>query len=112
MEEKILDFIMEYAQENEGVPFQVIEENFNIVMDDKLKDIISDAIWDRDNVSDVIMENDRYVITCFEDQYRDVCDRYGNEIKKSDMRRMHIRHSPFFINLLKKSKRIEVPQKE
>ena len=52
MEEKILDFIMEYAQENEGVPFQVIEENFNIV---------------RDNVSDVIMESDRYVITCFED---------------------------------------------
>ena len=38
MEEKILDFIMEYAQENDGVPFQVIEENFNIVMDDKLKD--------------------------------------------------------------------------
>ena len=54
MEEKILDFIMEYAQENEGVPFQ-------------LKDIISDAIWDRDNVSDVIMESERYVITCFED---------------------------------------------
>ena len=59
MEEKILDFIMEYAQKN--------EENFNIVMDDKLKDIISDAIWDRDNVSDVITESDRYVITCFED---------------------------------------------
>ena len=67
MEEKILDFIMEYALKNEGVPFQVIEENFNIVMDDKLKDIISDAIWDRDNVSDVITESDRYVITCFED---------------------------------------------
>ena len=67
MEEKILDFIMEYAQKNEGDPFQVIEENFNIVMDDKLKDIISDAIWDRDNVSDVITESDRYVITCFED---------------------------------------------
>lgn len=71
MEEKILDFIMEYAQENAqenaGVPFQVIEENFNIVMDDKLKDIISDAIWDKDNVSDVIVEGDRYVITCFED---------------------------------------------
>ncbi len=62
MEEKILDFIMEYAQENEGVPFQVIEENFNIVMDDKLKDIISDAMF-----SDVIMESERYVITCFED---------------------------------------------
>ena len=67
MEEKILDFIMEYSQKTEGVPFQVIEENFNIVMDDKLKDIISDAIWDRDNVSDVITESDRYVITCFED---------------------------------------------
>lgn len=67
MEEKILDFIMEYTQENEGVPFQVIEENFNIVMDDKLKDIISDAIWDRDNVSDVITESERYVIICFED---------------------------------------------
>ena len=67
MEEKILDFIMECAQEKEGVPFQVIEENFNIVMDDKLKDIISDAIWDRDNVSDVITESERYVITCFED---------------------------------------------
>ena len=67
MEEKILDFIMEYAQEHENVPFQIIEENFNIQMDDKLKDIISDAIWDRDNVSDVIMENDRYVITCFVD---------------------------------------------
>ena len=51
----------------EGVPFQVIEENFNIVMDDKLKDIISDAIWDRDNVSDVITESERYVIICFED---------------------------------------------
>lgn len=67
MEEKILDFIMEYAQENEGVPFRVIKENFNIVMDDKLKDIISDAIWDRDNVSYVITESERYVITCFED---------------------------------------------
>ena len=45
----------------------MIEENFNIVMDDKLKDIISDAIWDRDNVSDVITESELYVITCFED---------------------------------------------
>ena len=67
MEVKIIDFIMVYAQVHAGVSFQVIEENFNIVMDDKLKDIISDAIWDRDNVSDVIMESERYVITCFED---------------------------------------------
>ena len=46
MEEKILDFIMEYAQENENVPFQVIEETFNIQMDESLRSIISDAIWD------------------------------------------------------------------
>ena len=67
MEEKILDFIMEYAQENENVPFQVIEETFNIQMDESLRSIISDAIWDRDNVSDVVIENEGYVISCFED---------------------------------------------
>lgn len=64
MEEKILDFIMEYAQENENVPFQVIEET---LMDESLRSIISDAIWDRDNVSDVVIENEGYVISCFED---------------------------------------------
>ena len=37
------------------------------MMDDGLRAIISDALWDRDNVSDVIIESDRYVITCFED---------------------------------------------
>ena len=67
MEEKILDFIMEYAQENENVPFQVIEETFNIQMDESLRSIISDAIWDRDNVSDLVIENEGYVIICFED---------------------------------------------
>lgn len=41
MEEKILDFIMEYAQEHENVPFQIIEENFNIQMDESLRSIIS-----------------------------------------------------------------------
>ena len=85
MEEKILDFIMEYAQKNEGIPFQVIEENFNIVMDDKLKDIISDAIWDRDNVSDVIIES----------------DRYGNEIKNSGYEENAYAAFSFFISLPK-----------
>ena len=66
MEEKILDFIMEYAQENENVTFQVIEETFNIQMDESLRSIISDAIWDRDNVSDVVIENEGYVISFFE----------------------------------------------
>lgn len=37
MEEKILDFIMDYAAENSTVPFQVIEEEFNIMMDDGLR---------------------------------------------------------------------------
>ena len=67
MEEKILDFIMDYAAENSTVPFHVIEEEFNIMMDDGLRAIISDALWDRDNVSDVVIENDGYVITLFED---------------------------------------------
>lgn len=67
MEEKILDFIMDYAYEGEIVPFRIIEEEFNIIMDEKLKSIISDALWDRDNVSDVFIENDGYVITLFED---------------------------------------------
>lgn len=53
--------------ENSTVPFQVIEEEFNIMMDDGLRAIISDALWDRDNVSDVVIENDGYVITLFED---------------------------------------------
>ena len=67
MEEKILDFIMDYAAEKSTVPFQVIEDEFNIMMDDGLRSIISDALWDRDNVSDVVIENDGYVITLFED---------------------------------------------
>ena len=70
-------------------------------MDDKLKDIISDAIWDRDNVSDVIIESDRYVITCFEDWYRAICDRYGNEIKKSGYEENAYAAFSFFISLPK-----------
>lgn len=67
MEEKILDFIMDYSQTHSAVPFQIIEEEFNILMDSTLKSIISDALWDRDNVSDVFIENNSYVITLFED---------------------------------------------
>ena len=67
MEEKILDFIMDYAAENSSVPFQVIEDEFNIMMDEHLRTIISDALWDRDSVSDVVVESDGYVISLFED---------------------------------------------
>ena len=58
---------MDYAAENSSVPFQVIEDEFNIMMDENLRTIISDALWDRDNVSDVVVESDGYVISLFED---------------------------------------------
>lgn len=67
MEEKILDFIMDHAHDGETVPFQTIEDEFNISMDDKLKMIISDALWDRVNVSDVFVEQGGYVIRVFKD---------------------------------------------
>ena len=67
MEEKILEFIMDYAQKNHKVPFQAIEEAFNLTLDRSLLGVISDAIWDRDDVEDVLMENEHYVITYFED---------------------------------------------
>ena len=34
------------------------------------------------------------------------------ELRSLNMRRMRIWHSPFFVNLSKRSKRIEVPEKE
>ena len=45
MEEKILEFILEYAEEQKLVPFSVIEEEFNLVIDDSLKSVIADALW-------------------------------------------------------------------
>lgn len=54
MEEKILEFILEYAEEQKLVPFSVIEEEFNLVIDDSLKSVIADALWDNDTVSDVL----------------------------------------------------------
>ena len=67
MEEKILDYIMEQACDGETVTFRSIEEEFKIIMDEKLKEIISDALWDRVNVSDVFIENEGYVISIFQD---------------------------------------------
>ena len=60
MEEKILEFILEL------VPFSVIEEEFNLVMDDSLKSAIADVLWDNDTVSDVFIETDGFTITFFE----------------------------------------------
>lgn len=67
VEERILEFILEYAEEQKIVPFSRVEEEFNIVMDDKLKSIIADAIWDIDIVSDAFVEDDGFVITFFEE---------------------------------------------
>ena len=67
MEEKILDYIMEQACDGETVTFRSIEEEFKIIMDEKLKEIIRDALWDRVNVSDVFIENEGYVISVFQD---------------------------------------------
>lgn len=63
MEERILEFILKYAEGQKIVPFSRVEEEFNIVMDDKLKSIIADAIWDIDIVSDAFVEDDGFVIT-------------------------------------------------
>lgn len=67
VEERILEFILEYAEEQKIVPFSRVEEEFNIVMDDRLKSIIADAIWDIDIVSDAFVEDDGFVITFFEE---------------------------------------------
>lgn len=66
MEEKILKFILEYAEDQKLVPFSVIEEEFNLVMDDSLKSVIADVLWDNDTVSDVFIETDGFTITFFE----------------------------------------------
>ena len=66
MEEKILGFILEYAEEQKLVPSSVIEEEFNLVMDDSLKSVIADVLWDNDTVSDVFIETDGFTITFFE----------------------------------------------
>ena len=66
VEEKILEFILEYAEEQKLVPFSVIEEEFNLVIDDSLKSVIADALWDNDTVSDVFIETDGFTITFFE----------------------------------------------
>ena len=66
MEEKILNFIMECAKDQKLVPFSVIEEEFNLIMDDSLKSIIMDVLWDNDTVSDVTIETDGFTVTFFE----------------------------------------------
>ena len=67
MEEKILEFILYCAEKQKVVPFSMIEEEFNIMMDDKLKSVVAEALWDIDTVSDALVEEDGFVINFFED---------------------------------------------
>ena len=48
MEEKILNFILECAEVQKLVPFSLIEEEFNLILDEALKSVITDALWDND----------------------------------------------------------------
>ena len=48
MEEKILNFILECAKVQKLVPFSLIEEEFNLILDEALKSVITDALWDND----------------------------------------------------------------
>lgn len=66
MEEKILEFILYCAEKQKVVPFSMIEEEFNIMMGDKLKSVVADALWDIDTVSDALVEEEGFVITFFE----------------------------------------------
>ena len=36
------------------------------MMDDKLKSVVADALWDIDTVSDALVEEEGFVITFFE----------------------------------------------
>ena len=44
MEEKILNFILECAEVQKLVPFSLIEEEFNLILDEALKSVITDAL--------------------------------------------------------------------
>ena len=68
MEEKILNFILECAEVQKLVPFSLIEEEFNLILDEALKSksVITDALWDNDTISDVTIGTDGFTVTFFE----------------------------------------------
>ena len=65
-EEKILNFILECAEVQKLVPFSLIEEEFNLILDEALKSVITDALWDNDTISDVTIGTDGFTVTFFE----------------------------------------------
>lgn len=66
MEETILNFILECAEVQKLVPFSLIEEEFNLILDEALKSVITDALWDNDTISDVTIGTDGFTVTFFE----------------------------------------------
>ena len=48
------------------VPFSLIEEEFNLILDEALKSVITDALWDNDTISDVTIGTDGFTVTFFE----------------------------------------------
>ena len=66
MEEKILNFILECAEVQKLVPFSLIEEEFNLILDEALKSVITEALCDNDNISDVTIGNDGFNVKFYE----------------------------------------------
>ena len=48
------------------IPFSLIEEEFNLILDEALKSVITDALWDNDTISDVTIGTDGFTVTFFE----------------------------------------------
>ena len=46
--------------------FSLIEEEFNLILDEALKSVITDALWDNDTISDVTIGTDGFTVTFFE----------------------------------------------
>ena len=44
----------------------LIEEEFNLILDEALKSVITDALWDNDTISDVTIGTDGFTVTFFE----------------------------------------------
>ena len=59
-------FILECAEVQKLVPFSLIEEEFNLILDEALKSVITDALWDNDTISDVTIGTDGFTVTFFE----------------------------------------------
>ena len=42
------------------------KKNFNLILDEALKSVITDALWDNDTISDVTIGTDGFTVTFFE----------------------------------------------